>query len=131
MYAFHGSSIKTIAVAEEITPIPGTPNYILGVVYLQGAVESVLDLKRILEIGDTEVTKDSRILIAEATDLRSGMLVDSVEDVIDFPEAEILPPVTAMDRIRGEYVLGEADYGDRSMVILNLDRMFQRVLTDT
>ena len=130
LYAFHGTSVMAIAFAEEITPIPGTPDHILGVVYFKGAVESVLDIKRVLDLGDTEAKKESRIIIAEAMGLRSGILVNTVEDVFDLPTSGILPPLTTMDQIKGEYVIGEADYKGRNMVILNLDRIFQRVLAE-
>lgn len=130
VYAFPGNRIKAIAVAEEVTPIPGTPEHILGVVYFQGTVESVLDIKRILDLGDTEMTVDSRIVIAEAVDLRSGILVDTVEDVMDLPRSAMLPPLTGMDQVKGDYVSGEADYKGRNMVILDLARIFQRVLAE-
>ncbi len=130
LYAFHGTSVKAVAVAEEITPIPGTPDHILGVVYFQGAVESVLDIKVVLELGNTETTAGSRIIVAEAMGLRSGILVDTVEDVLDLPKSGLLPPLTTMDQIKGDYVSGEADYQGRNMVILDLARIFQGVLAE-
>jgi len=128
LYAFLGSSVKAIAAAEEITPVPGTPDHILGVVYFQGSIESVLDLKRVLDLENTKTTNDSRIIVVEAMGVKSGILVDTVEDVFDLPKAGILPPLTTMDQIKREYVSGEADYKGRNMVVLDLARIFQGVL---
>ena len=66
--AFYGSAVTSIATVETITPIPGTPDYLLGVMYYQGRVESVLDIKSILGIRDSAITGKSRVAITLSGD---------------------------------------------------------------
>jgi purine-binding chemotaxis protein CheW len=102
----------------------------MGVIYFQGAVESVLDLKKVLGLGDTARTRDSRIVLVEAQGLRSGILVDGVEDVVDWATEEILPPLTTVEQNQKEYIAGEADYHGRTLVVLDLALLFRRVLAE-
>ena len=127
-YAFFGNLVTSIAMMESTTPIPGTPDYILGVIYYQGRIESVMDIKKVLGLEDTEVTRKNRIIIAVSGEMQSGILVDTIEDVVDLPERRILEPLHTMEPAKREYVAGEIDYREKNVVILDLARIFERVL---
>ena len=127
-YAFLGSAITSIATVQTITPVPGTPDHVLGVMYYQGRVESVLDIKGILDIQDTPINRKSRVVIAVSGEVRSGILVDTVEDVVDLPERRILAPLHTMEPEKKEFVTGEIEYRGENVVTLDLTRIFERVL---
>ena len=127
-YAFLGTAITAIATVQTITPVPGTPDYVLGVMYYQGQVESVLDIKGILDIQQTPITAKSRVVIAVSGEIQSGILVDTVEDVVELPRRRVLAPLHTMEPAKKEFVTGEIDYRERNVVILDLTRIFGRVL---
>lgn len=127
-YAFWGNIITSIAMVQTITPVPGTPDFMLGVMYYQGRVESVMDIKKVLELEDTAITGKSRIAIASLGEVQSGILVDSVEDVVDLPTRGIFEPLHTMEATKKEYVTGEVDFRGQNIVILDLARVFERVL---
>ena len=128
LYGFFGHSITSIAMVRDITPIPGTPDYVLGVMYHQGRVESIIDLKKILGLADTALTRKSRVALAVTDEAQTGILVDAVEDVVDLPARGIFAPLHTMEAARKEYVAGETEYRGRNVVILDLARIFGRVL---
>ena len=127
-YAFLGSEVTAIAKVETITPIPGTPGYMLGVMYYQGQIESVMDVKRILGLEDTAITGRSRVIMATAAEVQSGILVDAVQDVVDLPQRGILPTLHTVEAAKREFVAGEMKYRDENVVILDLSKVFERVL---
>jgi len=126
--AFFGSAITSIATVQAITPVPGTPDCVLGVMYYQGRVESVLDIKGILGIQDSPITGKSRVAIALSGEIQSGILVDTVEDVVDLPERMIFAPLHTMASAKKEFVTGEIEYRERNVAILDLAGIFERVL---
>jgi purine-binding chemotaxis protein CheW len=128
LYAFFGSSVTSIAKVRDIVPIPGTPDHVLGVMYHQGRVESVIDVKRILHLDDTPITGKSRVALATSGELQCGLLVDTVEDVVELPARGVYAPLDTIDPALREFVTGETDYRERNVVILDLVRMFARVL---
>jgi purine-binding chemotaxis protein CheW len=127
-YAFYGECIKEIVPVGQISYVPGMPEYILGVISIRGEIESVLDLRRVLGLPVSQVTKQSKIMIGEVNDIRSGILVDSVEDVLEIPEEQISKPVSAIDSERTDSIVGEASYKDHELIILDLEKIFEKLL---
>lgn len=128
-YAFYGSAIKEIVTVPEIAYVPGMPDYILGVIYIRGDIESVLDLRRILKLPQNVITKRSRIIIGETAEFRSGLLVDSVEDVLEIPEDHISGSETILDEDRAGYIRGESSYKGKELIILDIEKIFDKLLS--
>lgn len=127
-YAFYGELIKEIVTVSEVTYVPGMPEYILGVINVRGDIESVLDLRKVLSSPANPVTKQSRIMIGQVNEIRSGLLVDSVEDVLEIPEDHISKPGSGVDSGRTEYVVGESTYKEHELIILDVGRIFGKLL---
>lgn len=130
LYGLPASAVESIVPVEEITYVPGTPAWILGVVNVRGEIESVLDLKVVLGLGQAETTPESRLLIAEDGDLRSGLLVDQMVDIVEVASSAINPPPTPLEGGKGVYIAGETRYAqdDKTLVILDLSEIFRRAL---
>jgi len=127
-YAFYGESIKEILTVSDITYVPGMPEYILGVINVRGEIESVLDLRNVLSLPTPPMTKRSRIMIGQAHDVRSGLFVDSVEDVLEIPEDHIHAPGSAINSDRTDYLVGESIYKEHALRILDLKKIFEKLL---
>ena len=130
LYAFYGTAVIAIAKVRDIVPIPGTPDYIPGVMYHQGRVESVIDIGRIMGLAEATRALDrkSRVVIAVSGEVYSGVLVDAVEDVVDLPRSGIYAPLETIAPEIREFVAGETQYQERSTVVLDLAKVFDRVL---
>ena len=128
LYGLPASAVEAIVQVQDVTFVPGVPPWILGVVNVRGEIESVLDLKAVLGLGRSEITPESRLLIAQEGDLRSGLLVDQMVDIAPFAPDAIAPPPTPLEGGRGVYIAGEAAYADETLLILDLPQVFHRAL---
>jgi purine-binding chemotaxis protein CheW len=127
-FALPASLVESIVLVQEITYVPGTPDWILGVVNVRGEIESVLDLKAVLGLGRTGLQHESRLLITEHGELRSGLLVGRVIDIAAIPASSISAAPLPQEGGKGAYVRGEADYLGRSVLILDLPEILGRAL---
>ena len=126
-FAFHGSDVKAILSYEEITYVPGCRNYILGIISVRGDIESVLNLHIFLDLPETEPTHKSRIVVADGEHFRSGILVDTVEDVFDIPKSGIKPPISTLDTSVKEFVVGEVRYNEKNVTVLDVGKIFAKI----
>ncbi len=126
-YAIRGNDIKEIILVDKITFVPGSPDYILGIINVRGDIESVLNLNKLLGLPDSKIDKDNRIIVASSLEMRSGILVDSVVDVVDILKSSITPPISTLSESLKDFVVGEVVYGDKSITQLNIIKIFESI----
>jgi len=129
-YALHGSDVKEILYPRKITPIPGTPSYLLGLINVRGDVESVLDFNLFLNLSKEPDSPNKRILIAEKNGLKTGIMVGSIVDVVDIPKSGIGATIATLNDSIKDFVVGETKYKENSAVILELSKIFQKMDAD-
>ncbi len=127
-YAFSGDAIQEIVPVQKITYVPGMPACLPGVIHVRGNIESVLDIRQVLGLPAAVVTARSRIALGQAGDLRSGVLVDSVEDVLEIPEDAIHEPASDIDAAEAAFVIGETIYNGHPLIVLDLGKIFDTLL---
>lgn len=91
-YAISVDRVREIVRMKELTRIPRTPAWLLGVVALRGEVVEVVDLRRRLGLGASTPDRSNRIVVLHGdADRVTGLLVDSVNEVFRIGEEAILP----------------------------------------
>src|SRR5450631_1044840 len=88
--------VQEIKGWDKVTRIPHTPNYVLGVINLRGAVVPILDLRcrfglEAMEFGPKTVVIVVRVAGARA-ERTIGMVVDAVSEVYNVDTADTKPP---------------------------------------
>jgi len=117
--------VKEIIAFTSLTRIPLVPEYILGVLNVRGKVVPVIDLNARFFKKKSEVTLQSCIIIVEVKDQEGiendiGMIVDSVEDVIQIDSKNMESTPGFGTRIKPEYVEGIGKIEERFIILLNI-----------
>ena len=88
-YGIDVMQIREVLRSTEISPVPGAPSYVLGIINLRGNVVAIIDTRSRFGLPQREVDDASRILILEAGDYVVGFLVDSVSEVAELQNDQI------------------------------------------
>jgi len=119
--------VKEIIEINTITDVPMTPDYIRGVINLRGNVVSVIDLSARLGRQSSEITKRSCIVLVQVEYKEDaqllGMLVDAVDEILEIPEANIMPPPDFGADIRTDFIQSMGRVGDEFIILLNINRV--------
>ncbi len=121
-FAVEVNNVKEIIKLREITPVPRSPEYLLGIINLRGSIVPVIDPRYKLNIKINKNTDNSRIIIISNKNDLSGILVDSVNEVLRVNESDIEPPPKVMNKIDKFYLEGlvKKDAGKRVIMYLNI-----------
>ena len=119
-YALDIRRISEIIKVREFTDIPRAPEFVLGIISLRGVVVPVFDLRCRLNLGRSEMTSASRIVVCQLDDVTVGFLVDSINQVVNLADAEVEPPPGVLAGLDREMVSGIGRYQGRMIIILNL-----------
>lgn len=91
-YAIAVERVREIVRYRDLTPVPRSPDWMLGVMALRGEVVEVVDLRRRLGLRTGEIDRSSRIIVLHGdSDRVTGVLVDAVSDVHRAPEESMMP----------------------------------------
>lgn len=120
------SQVREIIRVGEITRIPGSPNFVDGVINLRGQVTTVVNLRTRLGLEGAEKDANARIMILEVDKNPFGVIVDSVTEVkyMSSGEIEHLPEALATT-ISSEYIQGVGKLEDRLLILVNLKLIIQ------
>ncbi len=126
-YGIKIDHVQEINRITTITKIPRAPHHIEGIVNLRGNVIPALDLRKLFGLEDKQVTDSTRIIIVDVNDKRTGIIVDSVTEVVNFEKDLIEPtPDILSNGIDSDYIEGVAKLSDTRMImILDLGRVLK------
>lgn len=112
----------------DVTRVPQTPDYMLGVINLRGSVVPVIDMRLKFGMESSEKTRDSCIVVVDVdVDGESvivGAMADSVREVLDLTPAQIEPPPRIGTRLNTEFIKGMGNLDDRFVIILDINKVF-------
>lgn len=73
----------------EVTAVPGMPDFMAGVIDLRGRVVPVVDLNRRFEVGNTDITKKTKIVIVDSEGKLTGFVVNDVFGILKLTEDDM------------------------------------------
>jgi purine-binding chemotaxis protein CheW len=120
-YGVEMKLISEVYALKDLTPLPCTPPFILGVVNVRGKVLTVIDIKKLFELPDKGLNDLNKVIIVHAHGMEAGILADVIVGVRSVPVSNIQPELPTITGIRAGYMKGVT--GDR-LIILNMENIF-------
>lgn len=122
-YGLRVLKVQEIQRYSEISPIPGAPSYVLGIINLRGNVISVLNTREKFGLSEYEITDDSRIVILEAGTQIVGILVDSVAEVISLQSSDVDIAPNVGNEESAKFIDGVSNKGNELLILLDSDKI--------
>jgi purine-binding chemotaxis protein CheW len=121
-YGVEIGSVQEIIRATDITPVPGSPQHVRGVINLRGKIIPVVDLRKRFNLQEIEEHDAQRIVVVELGEKRLGMLVDRVSQVIKLSSSIIEEVPEEATTVAESYIKGVGKLDSRLIIILDLNR---------
>lgn len=120
-YALETRYVCEVYPLKDLTPLPCTPAFVLGIVNVRGRITPVIDIKKFFDLPDHGITDLHRVILVRGTDLEFGLLADSIVGVRTIPLESLQPSLPTLTGIRGDYLKGVTA---ERLVVLDLERIF-------
>ncbi|MFX1534352.1 MAG: chemotaxis protein CheW [Promethearchaeota archaeon] len=113
--------ISQIENFKNFFPVPGTPDYVLGIMNFRGKIVTVINLKKRLNLENEKIS-EKKIIFIEFMDQTIGMLVEKILFLRSIPIESIKEDLDLIStEIDKEFLKGVATVDEETVMLLNLD----------
>ena len=134
--------IREINRSSKCTPVPGSQDYIRGMLNIRGRVITLFDLKRRLgwidesQVDGTGGSKGYNVILKTHDEVQViddemaenhctwedpvGLTVDGLDDVMEIDKDSILPPPANLGGISADFVQGVVEQQERLLILLDV-----------
>lgn len=112
---------------EATTPIPNTPDFVLGVINLRGVVVPIINLRNRFGLDQKAYDPTTVVVIVKvmARDKERvlGIVVDAVSEVYDIQSNDLQPPPEMDGAISIDFVTSLATMNDKMIILLDIHKL--------
>jgi purine-binding chemotaxis protein CheW len=105
-YGIETRHVHEVLRFSEYTPVPGAPDFLIGVFNLRGEILAAIDLRKFFGVADRGVTDLSRVLVLGGERAEFGVLADTAHEVRTVRTDEVLEPPASVAGVGREYLRG-------------------------
>jgi purine-binding chemotaxis protein CheW len=91
---------------KELTPLPCTPPFVVGIINVRGRILSVIDIRKFFDLPEKGLTDLNKVIILHNGEMEFGILADEILGTRSIPLSEVQPPLPTLTGIREEYLKG-------------------------
>lgn len=114
-------TVKEVLGMPEVTPIPQTPTYFLGIMNLRGQVISVVDLRTKLGIKPSN-SEETAVIILDLDDSSFGIVVDKVNSVQEISKEQLSEKPSLENSKANEFINGVFKKENGLILVLDISR---------
>lgn len=122
-YGINVMMVQEVLRYSEIAPVPGAPEYVLGIINLRGNVVTVIDTRQRFGLEPSEVSDSTRIMIIEADHQVVGIMVDSVAEVVYLKQSEIETAPNVGNDESAKFIQGVCNKNNELLILVELDKL--------
>lgn len=122
-YGINVMQIQEVLRYTEIAPVPGAPDYVLGIINLRGNVVTVIDTRKRFGLMQAEVSDHTRIVVLELEGQVVGVLVDSVAEVVYLRQSEIETAPNVGNEESARFIQGVCNKSGELIILVEFEKM--------
>lgn len=105
-YALETRYVQEVYPLKDLTPLPCTPPFILGIVNVRGRIVALLDIRRFFDLPQKGFTDLHQIILVRGNDFEFGLLAGAIVGVLKIDAQDLQPALPTLTGIRADYLKG-------------------------
>ncbi len=122
-FGFDILKVREINKMMGVTRVPGSPEFMEGIMNLRGSVIPVINLRKLMGMEPQEFGKETSIVVIDIPESTFGFIVDGVKEVLRIPVSLTEPPPSITSADRSGYVTSVAKLENRLLFLLDIGRL--------
>jgi purine-binding chemotaxis protein CheW len=127
LYGINVLQVQEVLRYTEIVPVPGAPEFVLGIINLRGNVVTVIDTRKCFALPLHEPDEATRIVIIESGKQVAGLLVDSVAEVVNIQNSQVETAPEVGTTESAKYIQGIANHSKEILILVDVNKLLSPV----
>ncbi|OYT17114.1 MAG: chemotaxis protein CheW [Bacteroidetes bacterium 4572_77] len=119
-YAINSIFVSEVIYINELTKLPCTPPFIMGLINVRGKVLSVIDIKMFFNIPSKGITNLNKVIIVKYNDIEIGILADDILGNFNIQLEELQTEVTTITEVDDSFIIGVTN---SRVVVLDIKKL--------
>lgn len=119
-YAVESRYVRDVHLLDQLTPIPCTPDFVLGIANLRGEILSVIDIRKFFGLQRMGLADLNRLVVLEKGEMKFCIVADAIAGVHALARAAIQPALPALSAIDHAHGMAPGH-----LVVLDAQRLMQ------
>jgi len=116
-------TVQEIRGWSQVTKVPHTPPWLLGVINLRGVVVPIIDLRIKFNFASAEYNETTVVIILTVATRVVGVVVDAVSDVITLGSREIKPAPSLGGGTNTDHIIGFGTLDERMRILMDVEKL--------
>jgi len=122
-YGIGVEHVQTVIDRAVLTPVPNVPRFVRGVINLRGTLIPIVDLKEMFQMPDARAVKQDMMVILDFEEMKVGILVDKVNEVLEVDFMQLQPPPASVSGFGAEYITGMYKLPGEILIIVDIEKV--------
>lgn len=109
----------------EMTKVPQSPGYVMGILNLRGQIVTIIDLGKKLGLSSTDTDKKTRNIIVNSNGEYIGFLVERISDVVQAEQEKVEPSPANIGGVQGNFFTGVFKTENQLIGILDVEEVLK------
>ncbi|WP_199619936.1 chemotaxis protein CheW [Paenibacillus alkalitolerans] len=123
-YGIEIKYVTEIINMQPITIVPEVPVYMKGIINLRGTIIPVMDVRLRFQKEPRNYNDRTCIIVIHFEDISIGLIVDSVSEVLNIPDNDIVDP-PQMNQTNQRYIRGIGKVNQRVKLLLDCSKLIR------
>ncbi len=119
-YVLEQRFVKEVFTLEDITAIPGTPSFVMGVLSHRGTVITAFNLKELFQLQETGLTEFNKIMIVSDGEHTFGIVTDEIHGVMHLDVHTLSPAPDTISETGRDFIKGVSPEG---LILLDAEKL--------
>lgn len=121
-YAVETKFVREVITLKDLTQIPGTPSFVMGVINFRGVIISVINLKVLFGLKEKGLTELNKVMIVKGEDMEFGIMADGITGKMQLPYNSLGKAPLTLNGPGADFVSGITQHG---LILLDASRMLR------
>lgn len=105
-YGIETRYVREVIPLNDLTPLPGSPPFVMGIVNVRGQVLSVIDIRKLFDLPPRGVGDQDRVIVLRHEGMEFGILGHSIQGVVHVRVDELEPTLPTLTGVRAGFLKG-------------------------